>query len=166
MKRGFTLVEIIVVIVIVAILSLVGTSQYVNIQQRSADNERQSDILQLTSALEQYYRNNGEYPRYFDLRDNGPTLLKLDKNAFISPGDTFTSTTVPSVGNGANQYGTSLIPLAYGTQPDETKVYRYWVPGENSYPSNFTPPDTTAVRNTFIILYKKEEGANSASNAV
>ncbi len=166
MNRGFTLVEMIVVIVLVAILSLIATSQYVNIQQRTADTERQTDAIQVVEALEKYYSDNGEYPRYLDLRDNGPTLLKLDKNAFISPSDTFTSTTVPSSGNGANQYGTSLIPLAFGSQPNETKAYRYWVPGENSYPSDFTPPNTTAVRSTFILLYRKEEGGSTATNVV
>jgi prepilin-type N-terminal cleavage/methylation domain-containing protein len=60
-KNGFTLLELIIVIVIIGILATLGLSQYAGFKERELDKAAQSD-LKLIRAAERIYRmENGEY---------------------------------------------------------------------------------------------------------
>ncbi len=61
-KKGFTLIEILVVATIIAVLTALSIVSYTNINKRSRDTKRKSDIEQLRSALEMYRSDNGFYP--------------------------------------------------------------------------------------------------------
>ncbi|MDO4773698.1 MAG: prepilin-type N-terminal cleavage/methylation domain-containing protein [Candidatus Saccharibacteria bacterium] len=61
-QRGFTIVEIIIVLVVLGILMTLGGLAWYKTQQAAADNKAKSDIAILTDAIEQYYQRNGEYP--------------------------------------------------------------------------------------------------------
>ena len=66
MKKGFTLVEVIVVIGIVAILTVIIFPSVSNIRAKNRDTERVSDIAALQLALSLYYNKNGAYPESLD----------------------------------------------------------------------------------------------------
>lgn len=61
-KNGFTLLEILVVITIIALISSIGYASYVNSLRKSRDGKRKTDIEQIRSALEIYKSDNGNYP--------------------------------------------------------------------------------------------------------
>ncbi|AHB42029.1 Type II secretion system protein G [Candidatus Saccharibacteria bacterium RAAC3_TM7_1] len=61
-QKGFTIVELLIVIVVIAILAAITMVAYNGIQQRARDAQRKSDITALVKALEIYYINNGSYP--------------------------------------------------------------------------------------------------------
>lgn len=61
-KNGFTLVELLIVIVIIAILAAITAVAYNGIQGRARDSQRQGDIKTLAKALEMYYIDNNQYP--------------------------------------------------------------------------------------------------------
>lgn len=61
-KRGFTLLEILVSITIIAVLTAIGIVSYSSVNKRSRDVKRKSDLEQVRSALEMYRADNGEYP--------------------------------------------------------------------------------------------------------
>lgn len=61
-KKGFTLVELLIVISIIAVLSVVGLVSYTNFLKNSRDAKRQSDIKFIQSALEQYFADQKYYP--------------------------------------------------------------------------------------------------------
>ena len=69
-KKGFTLIEIMVAISIIAILSLIGLINYQNVVKSGRDAKRQSDLRALQSTLEQYRSDQGYYPD-----DNFNTIL-------------------------------------------------------------------------------------------
>lgn len=65
-SSGFTLMELLVVIVILGVLITVGISSYISTQRKSRDVRRKNDMRQIASALELYYNDKGRYPS-----DNG-----------------------------------------------------------------------------------------------
>ena len=60
-KAGFTIVELLIVIVVIAILAAISIVAYNGIQQRSRDNIRKQDLSQLSKALQLYSVDKGDY---------------------------------------------------------------------------------------------------------
>ena len=59
---GFTIVELLIVIVVIGILAALVIVQFTNIQARARDTERKSDIRAVQSKVAEYYALNGKYP--------------------------------------------------------------------------------------------------------
>jgi prepilin-type N-terminal cleavage/methylation domain-containing protein len=59
---GFTIVELLIVIVVIAILATISIVAYNGIQARARDSQRQEDVKTIVKALELYYIDNGKYP--------------------------------------------------------------------------------------------------------
>lgn len=59
---GYTLVELIIVMLIIAIVVTIIFVFIPNAQRQARDTERQSDIDTLHSRLEDYYQDKGSYP--------------------------------------------------------------------------------------------------------
>ena len=61
-KKGFTLVEMLIVVVIIGILSAALLPRLQGAQSSARDAARRSDLNQLGSAILSYYNNRGDYP--------------------------------------------------------------------------------------------------------
>ncbi len=61
-SSGFTIVELLIVIVVIAILAAITVVAYNGIQARARDTQRKSDVAALVKAFELYYADNGMYP--------------------------------------------------------------------------------------------------------
>lgn len=62
MKKGFTLMEILIAIAIIAVLTAIGIVSYGSINRNARNAKRRSDIEQIRSALELYRADKGYYP--------------------------------------------------------------------------------------------------------
>jgi general secretion pathway protein G len=62
MKKGFTLIEILIVVAILSIVSAILAVSFGNIRSKSEDSRRKTDLEEVRSALEQYKSNNNSYP--------------------------------------------------------------------------------------------------------
>ena len=59
---GFTIVELLIVIVVIAILASISVVAYNGIQQRARDSQRLSDLKAIAKAIEMYHIDNDRYP--------------------------------------------------------------------------------------------------------
>lgn len=62
MRKGYTLIELVIVMSILLILIAVGATSYTASIRRSHDAARKADIKLIQAALEQYRNKNGSYP--------------------------------------------------------------------------------------------------------
>lgn len=67
-KRGFTIIELMITVVLIGFLATVGVTNYITIQQKARDGQRKADIAKMQSALEFYrsdqsiYKQQGSSP--------------------------------------------------------------------------------------------------------
>jgi prepilin-type N-terminal cleavage/methylation domain-containing protein len=61
-QQGFTIVELLIVIVVIAILAAITIVAYNGIQARAKDSRVQSDIQSVAKRIELYAVENGSYP--------------------------------------------------------------------------------------------------------
>lgn len=61
-QNGFTMIELLIVIVIMGILSAIGLGTFNSSQLKARDSKRKTDIRAISDALEVYYNDFGSYP--------------------------------------------------------------------------------------------------------
>lgn len=61
-QKGFTIVELLIVIVVIAILAAITVVAYNGVQNRAKNTSVQSDIKQVQRLVESYNALNGSYP--------------------------------------------------------------------------------------------------------
>ena len=102
---GFTVVELLVVIVIIGILSTVGFVSFYSIQANVRDSERSSRVKIISEALEKYYDKNGEYPSCAAMSSDPSVITSsvlpgIDPAVFTTPTATSgTNSILPSCGD-------------------------------------------------------------------
>lgn len=89
-NQGFTIVELLIVIVVIGILALLVITTYSGIQQKARNSKRTSDIKSLQTQIEAFYSQNGYYPSRTQLNADTAVFFttnfkSLDKNAMIDP---------------------------------------------------------------------------------
>jgi prepilin-type N-terminal cleavage/methylation domain-containing protein len=92
-NRGFTIVELLIVIVVIGILAGLVITTYNGIQQKARNTERQTDLKALQGQLEAYTAENGRYPSTADLGSTSASnvtfiqanMKGLDKEALRDP---------------------------------------------------------------------------------
>ena len=127
-QSGFTIVELLIVIVIIGILAGLVVTQFINANQSARDSERKTDINSIANQLEAYYARAGGYPALAQLntaawRQGNSVSAGDSAKAFGDPQGT---TTVLANGAAARVY--SYIPSPAGCQtltddagdPDDT----------------------------------------------
>jgi general secretion pathway protein G len=126
-KQGFTLIEVLVAATIIAILTAVGMVSYTNINKRSRDTKRRSDMEQIRSALEMYRADNGSYANtgggsWSDASNLSTTLVSSYMSAIPSDPKSTTQTYRYQATNlvSGNYYGYCLSSLLESENPSDT----------------------------------------------
>lgn len=87
-ERGFTIIELLIVIIVIGILATLVITTFSGIQRNARNRTREADINALHSQLEYYYGQNGNYPTLAELNDatwRSTNLKGLDSEALKDP---------------------------------------------------------------------------------
>jgi prepilin-type N-terminal cleavage/methylation domain-containing protein len=71
-SHGFTIVELLIVVIVIGILASISIVAYTGVQSRAKDSVVSSNIAQVTKALEIYYQRTNSYPKSAEWGRNGP----------------------------------------------------------------------------------------------
>ncbi|MEF3279426.1 MAG: prepilin-type N-terminal cleavage/methylation domain-containing protein [Elusimicrobiota bacterium] len=85
-KRGFTLVELMIVIVIIGILAAVAIPKFADMVDKSKEGATKAQLTALRSALQVYYGDNeGKFPRTSVSQTNTPQADSVVLNTTLIP---------------------------------------------------------------------------------
>lgn len=87
-NRGFTLIELTVVLAVIVTLALVLTPSIINFITDSRVARARSDTSTLNASILQFYRDNGFYPQWHTASAGGPGLPANRVDLLVSPGNT------------------------------------------------------------------------------
>ncbi len=118
-QQGFTIVELLIVIVVIGILAALVITTFTGIQQKARNTERQTDIKAVHGQVEAYYAQNGKYPTLANMNSNAwrvANMKGLDNEAIRDPKGTGagapTSDTAPyqlAAAAGANVFSYTVL---------------------------------------------------------
>ena len=114
-KQGFTIIEVVIVLVIGAIIMLMVFLIVPYLQRTQRDSRRQNDARRLETALEQYNSNNqGKYPTALDgtIYGTGSTYIT---EQFAQPNGTAYTITYGPTAAGKATASTQMIISTNGT---------------------------------------------------
>lgn len=132
-NQGFTIVELLIVIVVIGILALLVITTYSGIQAKARNSKRQTDIQSLQTQLEAYFSQNGYYPSLGDMNSSswlGSNMKSLDQNALIDPSSPNNSKTLvasPTAKSYSYQVGdgTGSSGVGASCESDDTTCAKY-----------------------------------------
>lgn len=101
-QKGFTIVELLIVIVVIGILAALVLNTFSGVQKRARDTQRQTDVNAIATQLEVYYNDNAGYPVMAEVTTTN--LKGLDAGALAAPGQT-TSSLANTATPTKDQYG-------------------------------------------------------------
>lgn len=112
-RRGFTVVELLIIIAIISLLALIGIVSYRGIQERARAVRQQENLQHIENLVEIYHHRNGEYPKTTDRPEANWTTIdvRTDDNCY----------------NGSSQ--ADWIPNITEQLPQSDPIYGYGVNG-------------------------------------
>ena len=146
-EKGFTIVELLIVIVVIGILAALVLNTFSGVQKRARDTQRQTDVNSIATQLEVYYNDNGGYPLAATITTSN--LKGLDAGALQPPNSTATTVN-----------GVSAAVSAKPTNGGGQEVYAYWPKQADG-----TTTCTTAPCEKFTLYYWKEDGDSVLSKS-
>lgn len=90
-QSGFTIVELLIVIVVIGILAAIVITTFTGVQKKGRDADRKSDINAIYSQVEVYFAQNAKYPTLANLNDDSwrnTNVKGLTDDAITAPGGT------------------------------------------------------------------------------
>ena len=111
-QKGFTIVELLIVIVVIAILAAISIVAFTGVQQRGRDSQRASDVSNIAKALTAYTADGNNWPA-----DAGAATTALNGYTTANVPTTVTSklSTSAASSSSSTTYGYARCP-ATGTQ--------------------------------------------------
>ena len=115
-SRGFTIVELLIVIIVIGILASISVVAYRGSQERAQYAKAQTDLKNINDALTVYKAQNGRYPESYSVAGNFFGFVYSYDRSNSNPANWTTNTTF------MNFDSPSLIPGYLDSAPKVTPV--------------------------------------------
>ncbi len=122
-RNGFSLVELMIVVAIIALLTAIMTANFSSAKARSRDSKRISDISQIQLALAGFFDRCNFYPTALDITDSGghctSGTVNVNLGTFISkipPPPTGGSVVAANYNYSAGSDATGVVDYVLGAQ--------------------------------------------------
>ena len=104
--RGFTLIEVLVVLTLIVVLASMGMTQYRNSVTRAEEAVLKENLFRMNDAIDQYYADKNKWPSDLaDLASSG-YIREIPIDPLTKSKDTWTTTQAePDPNNPASQTG-------------------------------------------------------------
>ncbi len=137
-QQGFTIVELLIVIVVIGILAALVITTFTGIQKRARNTERETDIKALHGQVEAYFAQQGRYPTLDNLNTatwRGTEMKGLDEGALQDPkGTAPTLVDTPA----ANSYAYAVTPAGCDNSATDCDDYTLTATLETDPASTYT----------------------------
>ncbi len=150
-NSGFTIVELLIVIVVIGILALLVITTYSGIQAKARNSKRSSDIKSLQTQIEAFYSQKGYYPSRTDMNTldfRTDEMKSLDPKAIEDPSSTTCDPTADT------------SPCFVGTASAAAKAYAY--APLNTSNTSCEGDSTTCVKYTLTATFEGEVNGETA----
>ncbi len=137
-QQGFTIVELLIVIVVIGILAALVITTFTGIQQKARNTERETDIKALQGQIEAYYAQNGKYPTLDNMNSStfrSTDMKGLDAEALKDPKGS-AQTLVATAG--ANAYAYTVTPAGCDNSATDCSGYTLTATYEGTVNGNAT----------------------------
>jgi prepilin-type N-terminal cleavage/methylation domain-containing protein len=128
-NKGFTIVELLIVIVVIGILALLVITTYSGIQAKARNSKRSSDVATIQTQLEAFFQNSGYYPSLGDMNSASwlsTNMKSLDTGALIDPSNSTQSKTLVNSLSPSKQYGYQVTDASDATcEAADTNCAKY-----------------------------------------
>ena len=110
LSSGFTLMEMMIVMVLIVILAGIGLSVYGNSVQRAKEATLKEDLFRMRDAIDQYYADKNRYPGSLEDLVSEKYLRAVPQDPFTQTADTWQTTmSDPDPSNPSQQSGISNV---------------------------------------------------------
>jgi prepilin-type N-terminal cleavage/methylation domain-containing protein len=144
-QSGFTIVELLIVIVVIGILAGLVITTFNGIQQKGRNTERTTDIKAIHGQLEAYYAQTGAYPSLAQLNDSA-----------------WRATNMKGLDSGALEDPKGIGVAVSGTAGANVYAYVATPAGCDGDTANATNPDCT----TYVLTATNEGGGTYVKNSL
>jgi type IV pilus assembly protein PilE len=120
-QRGFTLIEVMIVVVIIAILAAIAIPNYRDYVTRSRVVEATAGLADARVKMEQFFQDNRTYPTGCVLQGTAPTAVQVQLQAlqnFTMTCGNLTATTYTVTATGTN----TMVGFAYTIDQNNTRT--------------------------------------------
>ena len=87
--RGFTLIELMVVMSLIVILAAIGLAVHANSQTRAREAVLKEDLFRMRDAIDQYYADRNAYPPDLSSLVSEKYLRAIPQDPFTASSDTW-----------------------------------------------------------------------------
>ena len=126
-QRGFTLIEILIVMVIITILAGISVAMYGNSVTRAKEATLSQDLKEMREAIDAYHADKNKWPPSIDALVTEKYIRAVPVDPFTNGTDWKTTPSEPDPSNPSDEPGISNVNSASDqTSPFMNKPYSEW----------------------------------------